>query len=169
MKNNFKLLTITVCTFIVGALSAQKASPATSTSTTLKNGTVVTIQYSAPSLKGRTMGKDVEPMQGKIWRAGADDATTFEFSKPVSINEKSIPAGKYSFFVIDNGNDWTLILNKIWKQWGAYDYAKSQDILRFNVKPTKASTSTEQLTYSVTEDGKISLKWGTVQVEFAVK
>jgi hypothetical protein len=169
MKNNFKILAITVCTFIVGALSAQKASPATSTSTKLNNGTVVTIQYSAPSLKGRTVGKDVEPMQGKIWRAGADDATTFEFSNPVSINGKSIPAGKYSFFVIDNGNDWTLILNKIWKQWGAYDYAQSQDILRFNVKPTKASTSSERLTYSATAEGNISIKWGTVQVDFTVK
>ncbi len=148
---------------------AQKPSPALTATATLKNGTVVTINYSSPALKGRVMGKDVEPMSGKVWRAGANDATVFEISKDVTINGKNLAAGKYSFFTIDNGTAWTLIFNKTWKQWGAFNYKEADDALRINVTPSQSGSSTERLTYNIANDGKASLSWGTLQVAFSIQ
>src|SRR5690242_94848 len=78
--------------------SKRPSPPATATATT-DNGVTITIDYSQPSLKGRTIGKDVEPMKGKVWRAGANEATTFEVNKDVTINGQKLPAGKYALFM----------------------------------------------------------------------
>ncbi|HJV18240.1 MAG TPA: DUF2911 domain-containing protein [Sediminibacterium sp.] len=168
MKKVFSIALMAVVLF-TGAANAQKPSPATTATGTLANGTVVTINYSAPALKGRTIGKDVEPMSGKVWRAGANEATVFEVSKDVTINGKTLPAGKYGFFTIDNGSEWTLIFNKTWKQWGAFNYKEADDQLRVNVKPTRSGSATERLTYTVQPNGEVSLNWGTLLVSFAVK
>lgn len=169
MKKISTILGVAFMSLFICAANAQQPSPATTAKNTLKNGTVITINYSSPALKGRTMGKDVEPMKGQIWRAGANEATTFEFSKNVTIQGKTVPAGKYSFFVIDNGTDWTIILNKTWKQWGAYEYKQADDVLRFNTTPVKSNPSSERLTYSISTEGLIGLKWGTTQVSFNVQ
>ncbi|MDP1843650.1 MAG: DUF2911 domain-containing protein [Sediminibacterium sp.] len=169
MKRILSATFLVAMSFLVGTACAQKPSPATTATATLKNGTVITINYSSPALKGRTMGKDVEPMNGKVWRAGANDATVIEVSKDVTINGKSLPAGKYAFFTIDNGADWTLIFNKTWKQWGSFSYKEAEDALRVNVKPGKSATEMERLTYSINNDGKVALNWGSLQVDFQIK
>ncbi len=163
----FSTIAIAISTF--NTACAQKPSPAVTAKGTIANGNEITINYSSPALKGRTIGKDVEPMQGKVWRAGANDATVFEISKDATINGKPLPAGKYGFFTIDNGSDWTIIFNKTSKQWGAFSYKEADDALRIIVKPSKAATSMERLTYTIATSGKISLNWGTLQVDFDVK
>lgn len=168
MKRAFSIALMAVA-LLTSTANAQKPSPAATATGTLANGTVITINYSSPALKGRAIGKDVEPMTGKIWRAGANDATVFEVSKDVTINGKTLPAGKYGFFTIDNGNEWTLIFNKTWKQWGAFNYKEADDQLRVNVKPSHAADSAERLTYTVQQNGDVSLNWGTLQVSFTVK
>lgn len=169
MKKLVLFSAIAIAFMTIGSACAQKPSPPATATGTLNNGTVITINYSSPALKGRSIGKDVEPMQGKVWRAGANDATVFEFSKDVMINGKALPAGKYGFFTINNGNDWTLIFNKTWKQWGAFSYKESDDALRVNVSASTASSSTERLTYTISNKGIVSLNWGTLQVDFTVK
>jgi len=168
MKRAFSIVLMAVALF-TGNANAQKPSPAATATGTLANGTVITINYSSPALKGRVIGKDVEPMAGKVWRAGANDATVFEVSKDVTISGKTLPAGKYGFFTIDNGNEWTLIFNKTWKQWGAFNYKEADDQLRVNVKPSQAASATERLTYTVHPNGVVSMNWGTLQVSFTVK
>lgn len=163
----FSTIVIAISTF--GAACAQKPSPAAISNGKLANGNEITINYSSPALKGRTIGKDVEPMKGKVWRAGANDATVFEISKDATINGKSLPAGKYGFFTIDNGTDWILIFNKTHKQWGAFSYKEADDALRINVKPSQTTTSLERLTYTIMASGKVSLNWGTMQIDFNVK
>ncbi len=150
--------------------SKRPSPPATATATT-NNGATIMINYSQPSLKGRTIGKDVEPMQGKVWRAGANEATTFEVNKDVTVNGQKLPAGKYALFMKDNGNDWTVIFNKVWNTWGAFDYEKNkgEDALQVNVPVSKPSSSTEKLTYTVDKSGKVTLMWGDKQVSFTVK
>lgn len=169
MKKSIFFSAITMVLMTIGSACAQKPSPAATATGTLQNGTVITINYSSPALKGRTIGKDVEPMQGKVWRAGANDATVFETSKDVMINGKALPAGKYGFFAINNGNDWTLIFNKTWKQWGAFSYKEADDALRVNIAPSTSSSSMERLTYAVSSKGIVSLNWGTLQLDFTVK
>lgn len=158
------LLLTTTVTFAQNA----KPSPAATTSETLGNGATITINYSQPALKGRTMGKDVEPMEDKVWRAGANEATVFETSKDITIDGKSLPAGKYGFFVLVHGGEWTLIFNKTWKQWGTA-YKEADDVLRVDVKPLKATTATEKMTFDIAKNGEVSLKWADTKVNFMVK
>src|SRR5689334_12055743 len=93
---------------------SQRPSPPATAKETLNNGTVVSIDYSQPAVKGRTIGKDLEPMDGQVWRTGANEATVFEISKDVKIEGKSLPAGKYGLFTLVNGDEWTIIFNKTW-------------------------------------------------------
>lgn len=148
---------------------SKRPSPPVKISEKIANGTVISIDYSQPSLKGRIMGKDLEPKKGKVWRAGANEATVFEVSNPVTVEGKALPAGKYALFTIDNGDEWTLIFNKTANQWGAYDYKEADDALRVTVKPVKSATSMEKLTYTIDKSGKVVLKWGTVEIPFSVK
>ena len=73
-------------------------------------------------------------MDGKVWRTGANEATVFETDKDVTIDGKKLPAGKYGLFTLFNGNDATIIFNKTWKQWGAFDYNEADDALRVPAK-----------------------------------
>ena len=148
---------------------ADAPSPPVFVVQTLSNGTVVSVDYSQPAVKGRTIGKDLEPMAGKVWRAGANEATVFEVSKNVKVEDKELPAGKYALFTIMNGDEWTIIFNKTWSQWGAFSYKEADDQLRVKVKADKAKDFAEKLTYTVEKNGKVTLLWGDKKVEFKVK
>ena len=158
--------------FVSSAVLAQDkpkpASPPMSTEATIASGALVTINYSAPSVKGRVIGTTLEPMAGKVWRTGANDATTIDFSKDVMVEGKALPAGKYSLFTLVNGDDWTIIFNKTAKQWGAFKYKESDDALRVTVKGGKGSF-TEQFKIDAGKDGVITLFWGDNKVSFTVK
>lgn len=148
---------------------SKRPSPPVMANETISSGANISINYGQPSVKGRTIGKDLEPMAGKVWRAGANEATVFETDKAVTIEGKTLPAGKYAFFTVDNGSDWTLIFNKTSNQWGAYDYKEADDALRVTVKPEKAKSFSEKLTYTVDKSGEVSLLWGDKDVSFNVK
>jgi hypothetical protein len=126
----------------------------------LKTGALVSIDYSQPAVKGRTIGKDLEPMEGKVWRAGANEATVFAVDKNVKVEGKDLPAGKYALFTLMNGDEWTIIFNKTWNQWGAFNYKEADDALRVKVKAVKSPKFSERMTYAVDKDGKVSLLWG---------
>jgi hypothetical protein len=127
----------------------------------------VTIDYGAPSVKGREIYGDLVPY-GKVWRTGANEATTFSVSKDVTINGQPLAAGKYALFTIPEKGEWTVIFNKNPKQWGAYDYKEDQDALRIKVKPEKTSALQEQLKFGVGDDGKVKLAWEHQSIEFTV-
>jgi hypothetical protein len=129
--------------------------------------TKVNIVYCQPSARGRKMLGGNEPY-GKVWRTGANDATTIEFDKAVKIEGKDLPAGKYALFTIPGENEWTIIFNKEHKQWGAYNYKEKEDALRVTVKPAKTSAFVETFTISVGKD-QIDLKWENTAVAFKVK
>lgn len=145
------------------------ASPPASAKATLASGATIIINYSRPSVKGRTIGKDLEPMAGKVWRTGANQATTFETDKNITVEGKSLPAGKYGLFTIAGDKEWTIIFNKTWDQWGAFNYDQAKDALRVNVKTGKAPSFTETFTINANKNGKISLLWGNIQTDFNVK
>ena len=135
---------------------------------TLANGTVISIDYSQPALKGRVIGTTIEPMAGKVWRTGANEATSFEVSKDVIVEGKKLPAGKYGLYMI-SGNEWTIIFNKTWKAWGAYDYKEADDVLRIKVKPGQFPLNMERMVFNVDKAGKVSLLWGNTEIDFHVE
>ena len=177
MKKLFALLAVTGLFVTINTLSAQdkkedkskRPSPPAKVSASISSGAAVSIDYSQPSVKGRTIGKDLEPKGEAVWRTGANEATVFETDKDVTINGKALPAGKYSLFTIAGTDEWTLIFNKTWNQWGAYDYKPADDILRVKAIATKPAAFAEKMTFTLNKDGKVSLLWGDRQVNFMVK
>ncbi|HYG04762.1 MAG TPA: DUF2911 domain-containing protein [Chryseosolibacter sp.] len=153
-------------TFVEVSAQNKPLSPKETIAETV-GGAKTTIVYCRPSARGRKMIGGNEPY-GKVWRTGANEATTIEFDKAVRIEGKELPAGKYALFTIPNENEWTIIFNKTNNQWGAYNYDESQDALRVNVKPSKTKEFVETLTIKPEKD-KISLMWENTQVDFKVK
>jgi len=105
----------------------------------------VTLTYSRPNTKGRKIFGALEPYD-KVWRTGANSATVITFTDDVTIEGNKVPAGEYALFTIPNTKEWTIILNKNTKQWGAYEYKQADDFLRFTVKPAKTAEPVETFT-----------------------
>jgi hypothetical protein len=170
MKRIFilSLIVSLISTFNVSAQQdkSKRPSPPAKVSQTLASGALISIDYSQPSVKGRSMAA-LTPA-GKVWRTGANEATVFETSKDVKIEGKTLPAGKYSVYSIPGDKEWTLIFNKTWNQWGTI-YKAEQDALRVKVKPVKADKFTEMMTFNIDKGGKVSLAWADTQVNFKVK
>src|SRR5450432_1506765 len=139
---------------------SKRPSPPAKVTEKIKSGATISIDYSQPSIKGRTIGKDLEPMDSKVWRTGANEATVFETDKEVNIGDKKLPAGKYGLFTLFNGNDVTIIFNKTWNQWGAFDYKEADDAFRTPGKLSTQPTSTEKMTFTISPAGQVSLLWG---------
>lgn len=152
--------------------SAQRASPA-ATATGEVNGANITIRYSSPSVKGRTIyGTELVPYN-EVWRAGANEATIFETDKDIKVEGKTLPAGKYSLYAIATEKDWTIIFNSATGQWGinrdgttTEDPAK--DVLRVTVKPKKSKELTERLVYNINKDGVV-LSWEYLDIPISIK
>ena len=133
--------------------------------------TDVKVTYASPAVKGREIFGGLVPYE-KIWRSGANEATTVEFSTDVTIEGNNVPAGKYALFTIPGENEWTIILNKTHKQWGAYKYDQSQDQLRFKVK-AESNPARERLFFVFYDldngSSKLNLKWADKKVAFKIE
>jgi len=131
----------------------------------------VTIDYSRPGVKGRTIWGELVPYN-KVWRAGANEATVISFGSDLLIEGKKLSAGKYSLFAIPSKDEWTLIFNKVAEQWGAFEYNEAEDALRISVKP-KTNGFQEWLTYSFTKSGDkiaiVNLEWEKIKVPFKIE
>lgn len=144
--------------------NATRPSPAVQVSGQLQDASI-TIHYSAPSVKGRSVWGDLVPY-GKVWRTGANEATTFETDKDLMIQDQKLPAGKYALFTIPGETEWTWIFNSEWDQWGAYKYDPSKDVLRVTTKPQSSPVFNEQLRFDVSEE-KVTLFWENLSVSFS--
>ena len=184
MKKLFSFLAITTLSFTalhsyaqptasLGTYSKEAkpiASPKDSIVTTTSKGVTITLTYGSPGTWGRTIGDNLDPMTDSVWRAGANEATTFAVSKDVTIDGKKLPAGKYALFAKKHGNDWTFIFNKEWNTWGAYDYQKNMGSDALQVKASGTDKSfNERLKYVIDENGKVSMLWGKYAASFMVK
>ena len=135
--------------------------------------TEIDIRYGSPSVKGRTIWGDVEPYD-KVWRAGANNATTISFSTDVIIEGKPLAKGTYAFFLIPRKDlPWIAIFSNNSKQWGAFGYEENEDALRVEVAPKQYSPFQEELTYQIQQHhyhaGAISLLWEAVQITLTVE
>jgi hypothetical protein len=168
MKKIFFFSFLAILTTIAVSAQQDKSKRASPPATVnyKNNDLAITIDYSQPSVKGRTVGKDIAPY-GKVWRTGANEATTFEVNRDVKIEGQTLPAGKYSLYTIPGEDMWTIIFNKTSKQWGTV-YKEEEDALRIKVKPSKADSFAEKMTFAV-DNGTVSLMWGDTKVNFKVK
>lgn len=131
------------------------------------DGVQIRIDYSAPSAKGRKMLGGNEPY-GKVWRTGANEATVFEIDKPILVEGQALAAGKYELFTIPGESEWTIIFQNYKKQWGAYTYQDSNDVLRVKVKAGKTPAFVETFAIEIAKN-QVTLQWENTLVAFKVK
>jgi hypothetical protein len=195
---------VTVFSFLLVAAFVSNAQlrlprPSQGASVTQTIGvTDITINYSRPPVKGRTIFADApntmasratgeatlddqnkrqagEPIvpYGHVWRTGANEATQFVVTDDVLINGQKLPAGKYSLSTIPGKDEWTVIFNSDYGQWGSFTYDEKKDVLRVKTKPQWVSDNQELLLYSFepTADNAatVNIRWEKVRVPFTVQ
>src|SRR6267142_5928706 len=133
--------------------------------------TEITVKYHRPLVNGRKIWGGLVPY-GKVWRAGADENTTIEFSDPVSVEGKSLAKGVYGLHMIPNQDSWTVIFSKTNTGWGSYSYDQKEDALRVDVKPKQLAEQKEALEFEFEElkpdSTAVTLKWEKLGVPFTV-
>ena len=161
--------------FACCALNAQQLrTPAPSTTTTVKQDfalSSVELSYSRPSMKGRKIFGDLVPYD-KVWRTGANQATTLTFGEEVMIGGTKLPAGKYGMVSIPGANEWTVIITKQTDITSPAAYKQENDVVRVKVQPMKLPFPIETFTISF-DDIKnntmnISLMWENTYLAFPV-
>lgn len=132
--------------------------------------TDITITYHRPLVNGRKVWDGIVPY-GKVWRAGANENTTIEFTDPVSIEGQTLAAGTYGLHMIPGADSWTVIFSKNHTSWGSFSYDQTEDALRVTVKPLSGEMH-EALTYDFEEvkpdSALVTLRWEKVAVPFRV-
>jgi len=166
MKKIIGLLLIFIATTNFAVGQKAKASPRESVTGKINTATI-SIDYGSPSVKGREIWGALVPFD-KIWRAGANEATTFETDKDLIIEEKKLPAGKYSLFIIPNEKKCIVIFNKKANQWGAYNYDQDLDQVRVEVSSKKQPKSTEKLLFLV-KNNIVALFWDNWEIALQIK
>lgn len=132
------------------------------------DGLTITIDYSSPSVNGREIWGSLVKYN-KIWRTGANEATTITFTKDVAIEGHAIAAGTYALFSIpSSSNDWVIIFSKDAEQWGSYKYNEKNDALRINVLAKKQGKLNEKLQFSIDDRGLVTMSWEYLSVSFDV-
>ena len=159
--------------------------------------TDVTIIYSRPAVKGRTIWGDPLPEQlstkgeatlddqnmrpknapivpwSHVWRTGANEATVFEVTDDVLINGQKLAAGKYSLHTIPTKDEWTIIFNNDAGQWGSFTYDSGKDALRVKAKPQWVNDNKEWLEYWIdpinANSAQVNIRWEKVRVPFTVE
>ncbi|PYQ53189.1 MAG: hypothetical protein DMF59_02520 [Acidobacteria bacterium] len=132
--------------------------------------TDITITYSRPGVKGRQIWGGLVPYD-KVWRTGANEATTIAFSDDVTINGQPLPKGTYSLHTIPGKDEWTIVFNTTANQWGSFNYDPAKDALRVKAKP-HGDEFHEWLTFEIPDvspdSANIAIKWANLAVPFTV-
>lgn len=155
------------------ALPAQAAERGDDTNRASKNGAAsgtldgvdVELTYGRPNVKEREVWGALVSYD-RVWRTGADEATTITFGDDVLVEGEELAAGTYALFTIPGEEEWTVIFNHVAEQWGAYDYDEAEDALRVTVEP-REHEMVETLDFAVAE-GEVVLMWEELAVPFAV-
>jgi Protein of unknown function (DUF2911) len=149
---------------------AQLASPTARAACKFADGKTIAVRYSSPRMRGRKIFGDLVPF-GEVWRAGADDATSFVPNVDVVVGGKNVPAGKYTLFTLPTPTKWTLILSKQTGEWGIPYPGEKFDFARTEMKVSKLSSPLENFTISFDQSGSsctMKLDWETTRASIDI-
>ncbi len=124
---------------------ASRPSPAAKATCALGDGKTITVDYSSPRAKGRKIFGGLVPY-GEVWRAGANEATTFVTTADLMVGGSHVPAGSYTIFAIPNQDKWTLIISKKTGEWGIPYPGADSDLVRVDMKVSKLPSMAENFT-----------------------
>src|ERR1700724_3407043 len=144
---------------------SSRPSPPAKAECKLPNGKTVTVDYSSPRAKGRKIFGGLVPY-GQVWRAGANEATTFVTASDINVGGKTVPAGKYTIFTIPGEDKWTLIISKKTGEWGTAYPGPENDLARVDMKASKTSAPVENFTIAFDQRGKgctMRMEWDNTQ------
>lgn len=149
---------------------SQRPSPPGTAACTIK-GKKVTISYSRPSMKGRKIMGVLVPYD-KVWRTGANEATTLTTATDLNIGGAKVPAGTYTLYTLPSETTWKLIINKQTGQWGT-EYHQDQDLARVDMKKAEIAVPVEQFTIALDQDDNNSadlvMEWEKTRLTVLVK
>lgn len=133
------------------------------------SGKSFSVQYGAPSVKGRVLWGDLVPYN-VVWRTGANEATFVELTDDMTVEGQTLPAGKYSLFSIPKENaKWIVIFNSEWNlEHGHFQYDEKNDVLRVEVSPEWEASNQEQLKISI-EDPGLVIRWEKMKLPIAIQ
>jgi Protein of unknown function (DUF2911) len=169
MKERIALVVFAILT--LSLFAAGQASPPASATCDLGGGKTIKTDYSSPRLKGRKMVGGQDPY-GKVWRNGANDATTFVTSSDIVVGGKNVPAGTYTLFVLPTAEKWTLIINKKTGEWGIPYKYESDELARIDMTMSKPPSPVENFTiaYDKTSTGcTLREEWDTTRATVDIK
>lgn len=135
--------------------------------------TRIMIAYARPAVKGRQIFGGLVPY-GRVWRTGADEATTITLTGLIEIERDTLLAGTYSLFTIPGEREWTVIFNRENNQWGARAYHRDEDVLRITV-PAQQVDHQERLSFTFEDidtdefEASVVLRWEDIGVSFRVR
>jgi hypothetical protein len=158
----------------VGVRAAQekkpKPSPAAKASCELGGGKTLTIDYSSPRAKGRKIYGGLVPY-GEVWRAGANEATTFVTDADLTVGGKTVPAGNYTIFAIPDKNKWTLVISKKTGEWGTPYPGADSDFARIEMTASTLPAAVENFTIAFDKSAggcSMHLDWETTRASIDI-
>lgn len=158
-------------TALVYAQDKKPLSPPATASITFADGKTATINYAQPSMRGRKIFGGLVPYD-KVWRTGANAATSLKTDANLNIGGTNVPAGSYTLYTLPGEHSWQLIINKQTGQWGT-KYDQSQDLARIPMKVTQRPSALEMFTISFDKTGgdsaMLRLEWENTIASVDVK
>ncbi len=170
-------IALSILVFAASGAGAQnkesRPSPPAKATCSLAGGKTITVDYSSPRMKGRKIFGELVPF-GKIWRAGANEATTFVADTDVTVGGKSVPAGSYTIFTIPGEGKWTLVISRKTGEWGTDYPGPDNDLARVDMKVSKPPSAVENFTIAFDQSGAgctLRMEWETTSasVDIATK
>jgi hypothetical protein len=155
-------------TAVLGSAQMDKGSrpsPAAKATCSLGDGKTISIDYSSPRAKGRKIFGGLVPY-GEVWRAGANEATTFVTNADLMVGGAHVPAGNYTLFVIPDKTKWTLIISKKTGEWGIPYPGTDSDLLRIAMNVSATPSPVENFTISFGKSPKgctLTMEWETTR------
>ena len=162
--------------FLYAQDKSKRPSPPGTATISFPDGKKITIDYSRPKINDPKTGQPRKIMGGvvpydKVWRTGANEATTFDTTANLKVGDITVPAGNYTLYTIPGESEWTIIVNKQTGQWGTV-YKEDQDLGRTKVKSEKTPSIVEQFTISFEPDmgksTKMNLEWENTKVSVPI-
>ncbi len=173
MKFSAGILAIVASVALMPSVSAQMSGGAKkpmlsppATATVQLDGKEISIHYNTPSMRGRKIFGTLEPY-GKVWRTGANPATTLKTDVNLKIGTAEVPAGTYTLFTIPSETTWKLIINKQTGQWGLV-YHEDRDLARIDMTKNTLSAPQEKMSISFEDthgnSTQLHVRWETTDV-----
>jgi len=177
MRNQIAVLAVGCMTLgLMAALGsaqtdkASRPSPPAKASCALADGKTITVDYSSPRAKGRKIYGGLVPY-GEVWRAGANEATTFVSTADVMVGGSHVPAGNYTIFAIPNKDKWTLVISKKTGEWGTAYPGPSEDLARIDMKTSALPSALENFTIALDKTAggcTLRMDWETTRASVEV-